>query len=259
MFHDMGPTARERDPSDGVDFGFRRVDESDKPRLVRDLFDRVSARYDLMNDVMSVGIHRLWKREMVAWLAPKPGMTILDVAGGTGDIAHRIQTAASGSAVIVCDASPGMVEAGRERAWNRGILDGITWLVGDAEALPLESRSVDAYTIAFGIRNVTHIERALAEAYRVVRPGGRFVCLEFSPTQPPGLDRLYAAYSFAVIPLLGQAIAGDRDAYRYLAESIRRFPPPKAFAAMIETAGFAGVRLRPLSAGIAVLHAGWRA
>ena len=255
----MASARGEHDATDGTDFGFRRVGEDEKPGLVRDLFDRVSGRYDLMNDLMSGGVHRLWKREMVAWLGPRPGMDVLDVAGGTGDIAQRVLAAMEGRGrVIVCDASAGMVEAGRERAWNAGLVNGIEWLVGDAEALPLPARAVDAYTIAFGIRNVTRIERALAEAARVLRPGGRFLCLEFSSRPPPGVDRLYEAYSFAVIPWLGAAVTGQRDAYAYLVESIRRFPAPERVSAMMEDAGFGGVRVRPLSAGIATLHSGWR-
>ena len=255
----MASARADHDATDGADFGFRRVDEHEKPGLVRDLFDRVAGRYDLMNDLMSGGVHRLWKREMVAWLAPRPGMAVLDVAGGTGDIAQRVLRAMEGRGrVIVCDASERMVDAGRDRAWNAGLLGGIDWLVGDAEALPLPARSVDAYTIAFGIRNLTHIERGLDEARRVLRPGGRFLCLEFSARPPPGLDRLYEGYSFAVIPWLGAAVTGQRDAYAYLVESIRRFPPPERVSAMMEDAGFGGVRVRPLSAGIATLHSGWR-
>ena len=253
-------TARgEHHATDGADFGFRRVGKDEKPGLVRGLFDRVAGRYDLMNDLMSAGVHRLWKREMVAWLAPRSGMAVLDVAGGTGDIARRVLAAMEGEGrVVVCDASEQMVDAGRERTWNAGIVSGIEWLVGDAEALPLPARSVDAYTIAFGIRNLTRIEHGLAEAARVLRPGGRFLCLEFNARPPAGIDRLYDAYSFAVIPLLGQAVTGQRDAYAYLVESIRRFPPPERLAAMMADAGFGGVRVRPLSAGIATLHSGWR-
>ena len=255
----MASARGEQDAPDGADFGFRRVGEREKPGLVRSLFDRVAHRYDLMNDLMSGGVHRLWKREMVAWLDPRPGMTVLDVAGGTGDIARRVLEGMEGRGrVIVCDASEKMVDAGRERAWNAGLIGCIDWLVGDAEALPLPARSVDAYTIAFGIRNLTHIERALGEAARVLRPGGRFLGLEFSSRPPAGLDRLYAAYSFTVIPLLGAAVTGQRDAYTYLVESIRRFPPPERLAAMMGDAGFGGVRVRPLSAGIAALHSGWR-
>ena len=255
----MASARADHDAMDGADFGFRRVGEHEKPGLVRDLFDRVASRYDLMNDLMSGGVHRLWKREMVTWLAPRPGMAVLDVAGGTGDIARRVLAAMEGRGrVIVCDASERMVDAGRERTWNAGLIGGIDWVVGDAEALPLPARSVDAYTIAFGIRNLTRIERALEEARRVLRPGGRFLCLEFSARPPAGLDRLYAAYSFAVIPLLGAAVTGQGDAYAYLVESIRRFPPPERVCAMMADAGFGGVRVRPLSAGIATLHSGWR-
>lgn len=255
----MASERGEHGAPEGASFGFRRVDAREKPGLVRDLFDRVAHRYDLMNDLMSGGLHRLWKRAMVAWLAPRPGATVLDVAGGTGDVARRVLDAMQGRGrVIVCDASARMVEAGRERAWNAGVIGGIDWLVGDAEALPLPARSVDACTIAFGIRNVTRIERALDEARRVLRPGGRFLCLEFSARPPAGFDRLYAAYSFAVIPSLGAAVTGQRDAYAYLVESIRRFPPPERLAAMMGAAGFGGVRVRPVSAGIATLHSGWR-
>lgn len=259
MVAGMVSAQAEHDATDGADFGFRCVSEHEKPGLVRDLFDRVAGRYDLMNDLMSGGVHRLWKREMVAWLAPRPGMAVLDVAGGTGDIARRVLEAMQGEGrVIVCDASERMVDAGRERAWNGGLVGGIDWVVGDAEALPLPARSVDAYTVGFGIRNLTRIERGLEEARRVLRPGGRFLCLEFNARPHAGVERLYEAYSFGVIPWLGAAVAGQRDAYAYLVESIRRFPPPERLAAMMEDAGFGGVRVRPLSAGIATLHSGWR-
>lgn len=244
-----------------VDFGFARVAAAEKAGLVRGVFERVARRYDLMNDVMSGGIHRLWKREMVEWLRPRPGMRIVDVAGGTGDIAFRIRDRMGKDAdgeVIVCDASPAMVDAGRDRAYDRGILKGIAWVVGDAERLPFASSAFDAYTIGFGIRNVTRIEAALAEAARVLRPGGRFLCLEFSPEVMPGLDRLYDLYSFTIIPAMGAAIARDAEAYRYLVESIRRFPAPTAFSRLIETAGFAGVHHRRLSGGIAALHSAYR-
>jgi demethylmenaquinone methyltransferase/2-methoxy-6-polyprenyl-1,4-benzoquinol methylase len=251
----------ENSADDEVDFGFRRVAATDKARLVRGVFERVARRYDLMNDLMSGGIHRLWKREMVEWLKPRAGMTLIDVAGGTGDIAFRVLDRLGGPGhgrIIVCDLSEPMVAAGRDRAWDRGILDGIEWLVGDAEALPLAANSVDAYTIAFGIRNFTRIDAALREAARVLRPGGRFLCLEFSPDVAPGLGRLYDAYSFAVIPLIGSMVAHDADAYRYLVESIRRFPAPEAFAAKIGAAGLGGVHYRRLSGGIAALHSAYR-
>ena len=247
--------------SPDVDFGFRNVDAREKPGLVRDLFDRVSDRYDLMNDLMSGGIHRLWKRQMIQWLNPAPGTTLLDVAGGTGDISRRFLDHIGGpenGRAIICDLSEGMVVAGRDKAWDRGALQGIDWMVGDAEKLPLADSSVDAYTIAFGIRNVTHKEEALAEAARVLKPGGRFMCLEFSPTPVPGLDKLYDLYSFAVIPALGEAVANDRDAYRYLVESIRKFPEPAEFGDMLSAAGLGGVRWRRLTGGIAALHSGWR-
>ncbi|MGD9539250.1 MAG: class I SAM-dependent methyltransferase [Alphaproteobacteria bacterium] len=244
-----------------VDFGFAKVAAAEKAGLVRGVFERVARRYDVMNDLMSGGVHRLWKREMVEWLRPRPGMAIVDVAGGTGDIAFRIRGKlgdAEGSRIVVCDLSEGMVEAGRDRAYDRGILEGIEWVVGDAERLPFAPNSFDAYTVAFGIRNLTRIEAALAEAARVLKPGGRFLCLEFSPEVMPGLNRLYDVYSFAVIPAIGAAVARDAAAYRYLVESIRRFPAPAAFARLIEGAGFAGVHHRRLSGGIAALHSGYR-
>ena len=247
--------------AEAVDFGFKRVAAEEKAGLVRDVFERVARRYDVMNDVMSGGVHRLWKREMVEWLKPKPGMSIIDVAGGTGDIAFRIRERAGadgGGGVVVCDASQPMVEAGRDRAYDRGIVRGIEWIVGDAERLPFKARSFDAYTIAFGMRNLTRMEAALAEAARVLVPGGRFLCLEFSPAVMPGLDKLYDLYSFAVIPAMGAAIVKDAASYRYLVESIRRFPPPDAFAELIRNAGFGGVSYRPLSGGIAALHSGYR-
>ncbi|QEX20080.1 ubiquinone/menaquinone biosynthesis C-methyltransferase UbiE [Hypericibacter terrae] len=249
-----------------VSFGFRTVAAEEKAGLVRGVFDSVADRYDLMNDLMSGGIHRLWKKAMIDWLDPRPGQTILDVAGGTGDIALRIlerlggadKTAASGSRILVCDLTPAMLARGRDRSVDRGHLGGIEWIAGNAEALPLESMSVDAYTIAFGLRNVTHIDRALAEARRVLKPGGRFLCLEFSHVVLPMLDRLYDIYSFSVLPRLGRVVAKDEASYRYLAESIRRFPRQEDLAAMIEAAGLAQVRYRNLSGGIAALHSAWR-
>jgi demethylmenaquinone methyltransferase/2-methoxy-6-polyprenyl-1,4-benzoquinol methylase len=212
-----------------------------------------------MNDLMSGGIHRLWKREMVDWLRPRPGSTVLDVAGGTGDIAFRIAERLAGAGeVIVVDATPAMLQVGRDRMIDRGVLSGIEWVAGQAERLPVASASVEAYTIAFGIRNVTDLDRALAEARRVLRPGGRFLCLEFSRVVLPVLDRLYELYSFAVLPLLGQVVARDAAPYRYLAESIRTFPAQEEFAQRIRAAGFEQVRYRNLTGGIAALHSGWR-
>ena len=240
-------------------FGYRKVARDEKPALVRGVFESVATRYDLMNDLMSGGIHRLWKREMVDWLRPQPGATVLDVAGGTGDIALRIAQRLGGRGrVIVVDATPAMLEVGRDRMVDRGLLTGIEWVAGQAERLPVASSSAEGYAIAFGIRNVTDLDRALAEARRVLKPGGRFLCLEFSRVVLPVLDRLYDLYSFAVLPALGQAVTGDAASYRYLAESIRTFPAQEEFAGRIRAAGFDQVRWRNLAGGIAALHSGWR-
>jgi demethylmenaquinone methyltransferase/2-methoxy-6-polyprenyl-1,4-benzoquinol methylase len=239
-------------------FGFRTVPEAEKAGMVHGVFSSVASRYDLMNDLMSAGIHRLWKDAMIAWLAPRPGMHLLDVAGGTGDIAFRFLRRVGGEGrVTVCDMTQAMLDEGAERAAKQGI-DGIEWVCGDAMALPFEDRSFDAYTIAFGIRNVTRIEQALSEAYRVLRPGGRFLCLEFSQLPNSALQWLYDRYSFNVIPPMGQAVTGDRDSYQYLVESIRRFPEQERFAEMIRAAGFAQVKYRNLTMGVAALHSGWR-
>jgi demethylmenaquinone methyltransferase/2-methoxy-6-polyprenyl-1,4-benzoquinol methylase len=248
------------DPDSTTTFGYRTVGEEEKAGLVRGVFDAVAPRYDLMNDLMSAGIHRLWKAAMVDWLAPRGGQRIVDVAGGTGDIANRIlqRLGAAGSGVTVCDINLEMIQVGRDRAIDAGRLTGITWICGDAEALPFPDTSFDAYTIAFGLRNVTHIDRALADARRVLKPGGRFLCLEFSRVIVPVLDKVYDAYSFTVLPLLGGLVTGDRDAYRYLAESIRRFPAQAALAEMMAAAGLSQVKIRNLSGGIAALHSGWR-
>jgi demethylmenaquinone methyltransferase/2-methoxy-6-polyprenyl-1,4-benzoquinol methylase len=252
-----------------TDFGFHRVPEAAKAPLVRAVFDRVAERYDLMNDLMSAGIHRLWKDEMVAWLNPRPGQRLIDVAGGTGDVARRalsrMRAARGGPAadaadggVMVCDANPRMLEIGRARAIDDGVLDGIEFLCADAETLPFADRSFDLYTIAFGLRNVTRIERALQEARRVLRPGGRFLCLEFTPAVAPVLQPLYDLYSFAFLPSLGRLVTGDRDAYAYLVESIRRFPPQSEISAIIAAAGLERPRYRNLTGGIAALHSAWR-
>jgi demethylmenaquinone methyltransferase/2-methoxy-6-polyprenyl-1,4-benzoquinol methylase len=248
-------------------FGFRTVDVGQKAGLVRAVFDSVAGQYDLMNDLMSGGVHRLWKSSMIDWLNPRPGSHLLDVAGGTGDIALRFierltaspESSASGPAhVTVCDINQAMIGVGRDRALNRGLLAEIDWICGDAQALPVASSSVDAYTIAFGIRNVTDIAAALAEARRVLKPGGRFLCLEFSHVVLPGLKAAYEAYSFKILPTLGEMVAGNREAYQYLAESIRRFPDQAAFAGMIEAAGLDQVKVRNLSGGVAALHSAWR-
>lgn len=242
-----------------ADFGYRRVEAGEKARLVRQVFDSVADRYDLMNDLMSGGIHRLWKAELIDRLGPRPGQHLLDVAGGTGDIAERFLGRAGPTATVtVCDINESMLRRGRDRAIDMGRLSGIAWLCGDAERLPVASASVDAYTIAFGLRNVTRIAAALTEARRVLKPGGRFLCLEFSQVEAPLLRRAYDLYSFAVLPRLGQVVAGDREAYQYLVESIRRFPPQRELARLMEEAGLEKVSFRNLTGGIAALHSGWR-
>jgi demethylmenaquinone methyltransferase / 2-methoxy-6-polyprenyl-1,4-benzoquinol methylase len=248
-------------PEAEADFGFSRVPLGAKAPLVRAVFDSVAGRYDLMNDLMSGGIHRWWKAEMIAWLAPRAGQKLIDVAGGTGDIACRAMKQLDpekGGGVVVCDVNEQMLEIGRARAIDDGILAGLEWVCGDAEALPVADRSADLYTIAFGLRNVTHIERALVEARRVLKPGGRFICLEFASAVVPWLAGAYDLYSFRVLPLIGQAVTGDRDAYTYLAESIRRFPPQAELCELIEAAGLERVRFRNLTGGIAALHSAWR-
>jgi demethylmenaquinone methyltransferase/2-methoxy-6-polyprenyl-1,4-benzoquinol methylase len=242
-------------------FGFRDVPEAEKEGLVREVFSSVAARYDLMNDLMSVGVHRIWKDAMVEWLNPQPGWKVLDVAGGTGDIAFRIaemaKTRGGEAEITVCDINAQMLGEGLRRAGEKDE-GAIGWVCGDAEKLPVPDGYFDAYTIAFGIRNVTHIDAALSEARRVLKPGGRFLCLEFSKLEVPGLDELYDAYSFKLLPRLGGWVAGDEDSYRYLAESIRRFPPQAEFARMIEAAGLSQVKIRNLSGGIAAMHSAWR-
>ena len=254
--------------SDTVPFGNLRVPPEDKPDLVQQVFDGVASRYDVMNDLMSFGLHRLWKRALIDWLNPRPPMHLLDVAGGTGDIALRFlermargqrpDSAPAGTQATVVDANAAMVAVGADRAINRGLLSGIAWVCGDAEALPVADRSVDAVTIAFGIRNVTRVERALGEARRVLRPGGRFLCLEFGRVALAGLDRAYDAYSFTVVPALGRIVTGQREPYSYLVESIRHFPDQDTFSAMIAEAGLGQVNYRTLSGGIAMLHSAWR-
>ncbi len=248
-------------PAQTSSFGYRDVPEGEKEALVRQVFSSVARRYDLMNDLMSAGVHRLWKDTLVEWLNPQPGQACLDVAGGTGDIAFRIAKAARAhggeAGVTVCDINPDMVGEGVRRAEESGEL-GILWACGDAERLPVPDASMDAYTIAFGIRNVTHIDAALREARRVLKPGGRFLCLEFSRVEAPGLDALYDRFSFSVLPKLGEWVAKDAESYRYLAESIRRFPAQKPFARMIEHAGLSRVKIRNLSGGIAAMHSAWR-
>ena len=242
-------------------FGFAEVPVAEKTARVREVFDSVAGRYDLMNDLMSGGIHRLWKSAFVDRLNPRPGMKIVDVAGGTGDIARRILARCDGQAdVTVCDINASMLTAGRNRSIDQGRLAGAgapNLVCGNAEQLPLADASLDAYTIAFGLRNVTHIDQALAEARRVLKPGGHFLCLEFSRVAPV-LAPLYDRFSFTVLPQLGAWVARDRDAYLYLAESIRKFPPQNELAAMLSAADFGQVSYRNLSGGIAAIHSAWR-
>lgn len=252
------PNSGPETPDATTHFGDRMVAEADKAGLVEGVFSSVASRYDVMNDVMSLGIHRVWKDAMMDWLAPRNGQRLLDVAGGTGDIAFRFLRRAPGAEAVVCDMTAAMLEEGQRRAEAAQLADRLTWVVGDAMALPFEDRSFDIYTISFGIRNVTRIEAALAEAFRVLKPGGRLMVLEFSQLPNDGLQRLYDLYSFNVIPRMGKAIAGDRDSYQYLVESIRRFPDQDRFADMIRAAGFEQVKYRNLSMGIAALHSGWK-
>lgn len=242
-------------------FGFTPVAESERQTKVNQVFAKVASRYDLMNDLMSGGLHRAWKNDLIAWLNPPRGpepFTLLDVAGGTGDIARRFLAASgSGGRCIICDISGEMLKTGKQR-FSAGELARLHYLQANAETLPLASNSIDAYTIGFGIRNVTHIDRALSEACRVLRPGGRFLCLEFSEVQVPMLDALYDRYSFSAIPAIGGAVTGDMPSYRYLVESIRNFPDQTAFADMIRAAGFDRVSYRNLTGGIAAIHSGWK-
>jgi demethylmenaquinone methyltransferase/2-methoxy-6-polyprenyl-1,4-benzoquinol methylase len=242
-------------------FGFRDVPVGDKQKLVGQVFTSVARSYDLMNDLMSFGLHRAWKDALITALDPSRHhpFALLDVAGGTGDIAFRALKAGGGQTrVTVCDINPDMLAVGRDRAAKLADGDLITFAEGNAEALPFADKSFDAVTIAFGIRNVPRIDVALAEAFRVLKIGGKFLCLEFSAVDMPGLDRLYDFYSFNVIPALGRTVAGDAESYRYLVESIRRFPRPEAFAALLRTAGFARASYKQMSGGIVALHSGWR-
>jgi len=266
---------------DTTHFGYQNVPTSEKTRLVANVFDSVSSNYDKMNDFMSLGVHRLWKEYFVNSLQPLPGTRLLDVAGGTGDIAFRFLQAVRSvspptafsypktkqSAVVVCDINPNMLAVGKQRARDLGYLSdqpnpanlfSIDFVEGDAEKLPFPNDSFDAYTIAFGLRNVTHMDRAVAEAHRVLRPGGRFMCLEFSHVTAPGLRQLYDAYSFSVIPWLGQMVAQDRPAYQYLVESIRRMPTQEALADLIRQCGFRAVSFENLTFGIVAIHSGFK-
>ncbi|KAF9613239.1 hypothetical protein IFM89_006340 [Coptis chinensis] len=261
--------------SHATSFGFKDVPEEDKSRLVGNVFSSVASSYDLMNDLMSGGLHRLWKDRLVSELHPFPGMKHLDVAGGTGDVAFRILDNINSisrravkydpadnlndeTQIYVCDINPNMLNVGKKRAIERGLGEShsLVWVEGDAEALSFDNSSMDGYTIAFGIRNVTHIEKALAEAYRVLKRGGRFLCLELSHVDIPVFKELYDYYSFSVIPAVGELVAGDRDSYQYLVESIRRFPPQHKFAALIADAGFQKVQYENMVGGVVAIHSG---
>ncbi len=239
-------------------FGFETVREDEKAGRVQGVFTSVASKYDIMNDVMSVGIHRIWKEAMMDWLAPRAGQKLLDVAGGTGDVSFKFLGRAGSGHATVCDITESMLVAGRQRAEAESMSGSLDWVVGDAMALPFEDNTFDVYTISFGIRNVTRPQEALNEAYRVLRPGGRLMVLEFSQLPNPMMQAAYDAYSFNVIPQMGQLIAGDRDSYQYLVESIRKFPNQETFLGMVKTAGFGNAKYRNLSLGIAALHSGWK-
>lgn len=238
-----------------VSFGYETIDQSEKTARVGAVFSSVASKYDLMNDAMSGGMHRLWKDQFVRRVKPQPGEAVLDMAGGTGDIAFRL--AAKGAEVVVADINQDMLDVGVQRAMERGI-DGLVWSCQNAEELSFAPNAFDAYTIAFGIRNVTDIPKALREAHRVLKYGGRFFCLEFSTTTWPGFREAYDAYSHKLVPQLGKALTGDADSYRYLIESIRRFPPMPEFEGMIRDAGFARTKVEPILGGLVAIHSGWK-
>lgn len=239
-------------------FGYQDIREDQKAGMVHDVFTNVASKYDVMNDVMSAGIHRLWKDAMMDWLAPRPGQRLLDVAGGTGDIAFRFLKRAGLAEAVVLDMTEAMLIEGRKRAEASSLTEQLNWIVGDAMSLPFEANSFDAYTISFGIRNVTHVEDALSEAFRVLKPGGRLMVLEFSQLPNSMMQWAYDLYSFNVIPRMGKIIANDRDSYQYLVESIRKFPDQDRFTDMIREAGFENVSYRNMTFGVAALHSGWK-
>jgi demethylmenaquinone methyltransferase/2-methoxy-6-polyprenyl-1,4-benzoquinol methylase len=249
--------SKDTQQAEKIDFGFDRVDVEDKRDKVRDVFTSVAGKYDLMNDALSMGVHRIWKSLLLDRLNPQSHMTLVDVAGGTGDISFGFLKRGGGKAVV-CDINQAMLVAGQKRPQARQFEDQTEWVCGNAEVLPLPDKSVDAYTITFGIRNVTHRDQALREARRVLKPGGHFLCLEFSEPDLPGLDTVYDFYSFNVFPKVGSLIAGDASSYQYLAESIRMFPKPKEFAKQIADAGLEQVSFDNLSGGIATLYSAWR-
>ena len=239
-------------------FGFETVPEAKKAGKVQNIFNSVASKYDIMNDVMSVGIHRIWKEAMMDWLAPKPGQKLLDVAGGTGDVSFKFLKRSGSGHATVLDITENMLIEGRKRAEADQMLDNLDWLVGDAMSLPFADNSFDVYTISFGIRNVTHPQEALNEAFRVLQPGGRLMVLEFSQIPVPLIQKAYDLYSFKVIPTMGKLIANDRSSYQYLVESIRKFPDQETFLSMLQNAGFKNTGYRNLSLGIAALHSGWK-
>ncbi|WP_375229493.1 bifunctional demethylmenaquinone methyltransferase/2-methoxy-6-polyprenyl-1,4-benzoquinol methylase UbiE [Roseobacter sp. S98] len=239
-------------------FGYETVAEGDKAGLVQGVFSSVASKYDIMNDVMSGGVHRLWKDAMMDWLAPRAGQKLLDVAGGTGDISFRFLKRAGHGHATVLDLTESMLVEGRKRAEADQMADQLDWVTGDAMALPFADNTFDVYTISFGIRNVTRPQEALNEAFRVLKPGGRLMVLEFSQLPNPAMQKAYDLYSFNVIPRMGQAIAGDRDSYQYLVESIRRFPDQETFLQMVRNAGFENAKYRNLTMGVACLHSGWK-
>ena len=239
-------------------FGYQNVPEENKSGLVKEVFNNVSSKYDVMNDLMSVGIHRVWKNTLINWLAPKENQNLLDVAGGTGDIATRfLNQAKSGNATIL-DMTESMLQEGTKRITNSSLSSRMRWVVGDAMALPFKKNTFDIYTISFGIRNITKIDKALSEAFRVLKPGGRIMILEFSKLPNPMMQKAYDLYSFNVIPKIGEIVVGDKDSYQYLVESIRKFPDQVSFANMMIEAGFENVKFRNLTFGVAALHSGWK-
>jgi demethylmenaquinone methyltransferase / 2-methoxy-6-polyprenyl-1,4-benzoquinol methylase len=244
--------------SETTHFGYQTVPEAEKAGMVHGVFTRVASKYDIMNDLMSGGLHRLWKDAMMDWLAPRPGQRLLDVAGGTGDVAFRFLKRAPGATAVVLDMTESMLTQGRKRADAESMADRLDWVVGDAMDLPFPDNSFDTYTISFGIRNVTRTADALNEAFRVLKPGGRLMVLEFSQIPNDLLQKAYDLYSFNVIPVMGQVVAGDRESYQYLVESIRKFPNQDTFATMIRQAGFEQVSYRNLTMGVAALHSGWK-
>ena len=244
-------------PSGTVDFGYKTVERGKKREMVREVFDSVAGKYDIMNDLMSLGVHRLWKREFISALDPRPNRTLLDLAGGTGDITFGWLKKGGGPAIL-SDINNAMLSVGRDRATANGFLADISFLVTDAEAIPLPNNAVDRVSMAFGLRNCTNKDKVLAEARRVLKPGGKFLCLEFSKLQIAGLERLYDAWSFQALPRIGQMVAKDAGSYQYLAESIRMFPDQETLKTMMETAGLERVTYRNLSGGIAAIHQGWR-